>query len=101
MSLKYFKQLLVSPFNNGLSEEEEPLVPALLGKLLEEVVPDVVLDAVSVKVHVDGAADGVTVLAGKREGVTGYRDYGQAVGLSFPVREDVCIRSISVRSMRY
>lgn len=86
MSLEYFKQLLVSPFNNGLSEEEEPLVPALLGKLLEEVVPDVVLDAVSVEVHVDGAADGVTVLAGQREGITGYRDYGQAVGLSFPIR---------------
>ena len=42
------------PFDNRLSEQEQPLVPRILGKILKQIV-SLSCQAVSVEVNIDGA----------------------------------------------
>ena len=54
--------------DNRFSKQEESLVPALLGKILEEIV-SVLLDTVGVEIDVDGTSDRVTVLTWQSKGI--------------------------------
>ena len=70
-------------FDNGFSEQEQSLIPALLREILKQIV-SLFLDTVGVEIDIDWSSDRITVLAWKGKWIIRNWDDGQAIGLSFP-----------------